>query len=380
MSDKSEKLMIIGVGGGGCHFVSSSVTKFGPGVQAAGFDSDAMTIRSVTGMRCQIIGAARYDGRSTGGDVVKGKTAVQDDEEIIREAIKGVRLAIVVTALGSGFGTGATPEILRIAHNLGVTTLCVAIQPFKFEGADKADKAKRVLPLIEENADAVVTLPLDDIYATEENQPINVAMANAEAALSDALMLFWSLILCPGYISLSSERLLSMIQQSGGSCRFAVATADGDERARECVSRLGRSSLLGANPALETVQAVALGVMAGSDLRLTEISTISGTLRSLLHPSCSFNLGTVIDDRFNGTIKLVAIFFDVIRPEELPVDSHIPDVAKGKEVRSLRGGKKGSKSILAKQTDIFSGIEATFLDGENLDIPTYQRLGIALDR
>lgn len=380
MSDKSENLMIIGVGGGGCHFVSSSVTKFGPGVQAAGFDSDALTIRSVTGMRCQIIGAARYDGRSTGGDIVKGKTAVQDDEEIIREAIKGVRLAIVVTALGGGFGSGATPEILRIAHDLGITTLCVAILPFKFEGPDKADRAKRVLPLLEESADAIVTLPLDDIYASEENQPINVAMANAESALSDALMLFWSLILCPGYIALNSERLLSLVQQSGGPCRFAVATADGEERARECVARLGRSTFLGANPALETVQAVALGVMAGSDLRLTEISTISTTLRSLLHPSCSFNLGTVIDDRFNGSIKLVAIFFDVMRPEELSVDSVPSDGSQLNELRPQRSKKKVSKSKLANPTALFSGIEATFLDGENLDIPTYQRLGITLDR
>ena len=63
-----------------------------------GLDTDALAARSISGMRCMILGAQRFDGHGTGGDAVKGRTAMQDDLETVTAALTGVRLAVVVTA------------------------------------------------------------------------------------------------------------------------------------------------------------------------------------------------------------------------------------------------------------------------------------------
>lgn len=377
MNEETAEILLIGVGGGGCRFASAAARRFGPGIQAIGFDTDAVTSRSLGGMRCMLLGASRLDGQGTGGDAVKGHAAADDSTETIVSAVSGARIAVVVTALGGGVGTGATPVVLSILRSRGVPTLCVATLPFEFEGRDRASAATRALPVLEEGADALVAMRLDDLYGGSESAPLSEATAIAEERLGDALALLWSLVLSPGYISLGPAHLASLLSQSSGRCRFAVASASGDGRAVEAVGGLCRSPMLGASPSLDGVQAVLLGVLAGGDLRLKELSDISGRLRSALPTSCAFNISTVLDERYAGTIKLIALFFDSVRPEAAPASDGIEEF----KATSHKTRKRRADSKLAQgERDRFHGIEGTFIGGENLDIPTFMRQRIRLDR
>ncbi len=383
MNETAINLLLIGVGGGGCRFASAAATRFGPGIQAIGFDTDAVTSRSIGGMRCMLIGATRYDGCGTGGDAVKGHTAASDDAETIRNAVKNARIAVVVTALGGGVGTGATPQVLAILQSLGIASLCIATLPFEFEGRERAAAAQRALPILEENTDALVALRLDDLYAPDRNAPLAEAMSAAEARLGEALTLLWSLILSPGYISLGPAKLASLLMQSAGRCRFAVASAEGPGRAAECVGALCHSPLLGTSPALDGVQAVLVGVLAGGDLRLVELSDVSGRLRSALPAGCSFNLSTVLDERHAGSLRLVALFFDSIRSSEAVQEAAADEVqppAGEARTRRRRSRADSKLAIGASGRGRFQGVEGTILNGEDLDVPTYLRRRITLDR
>ena len=383
MNTSEAKMILIGVGGGGCRFASAAATRFGPGIQAIGFDTDAVTSRSIVGMRCMLIGATRYDGCGTGGDAVKGRTAASDDAETIKNAVRNARIAIVVTALGGGVGTGATPQVLALLRSLGIVSLCVATLPFEFEGQERGSAAQRAIPVLEENTDALVVLRLADLYAPDRNAPLSEAMSAAEGRLGDALTLLWSLVLSPGYISLGPAKLATLLMQSAGRCRFAVAAADGAERATESVGALLRSSMLGASQAFDGVQAVLVGVLAGADLRLAELSDISGRFRSALPSACSFNLSTVLDERYAGTVKLVALFFDSIRSQDAVQDAVVDELqaAGGEQRRTRRRPRPDSKlAIGASGRGRFQGVEGTILNGEDLDVPTYLRRRITLDR
>ena len=380
MNDDTADILLVGIGGGGCRFASSTARRFGPGIHAVGFDTDAATSRSVSGMRCLLLGASRLDGQGTGGDAVKGHAAADDSAEVIASAISSARMAVVVAALGGGVGTGATPVILSALRSRGVPTLCVVTLPFEFEGHGRTAAAIRALPVIEESTDAVVAMRLDDLYGDVTGAPLSEAMIAAEERLGDALSLLWSLVLNPGYISLGPAFLASLLSQSSGRCRFAVASAEGEGRASEAVGLLCRSPMLGASPSLDGVQAVLLGVLAGGDLRLKELSDISGRLRGVLPQSCSFNLSTVLDERYAGSVRLIALFFDSIRPEAQPAEESIEEFKSQPTHRTRRRSRNGDGRLAPGERDRFQGIEGTFIDGENLDIPTYQRLRIRLDR
>ena len=382
MSEIAKGLLLIGIGGGGCHFASHAANRFGPGIQAIGFDTDLMTARTLNGIRCKVLGASRFDGCGTGGDVVKGRTAVQDDVQAIIDATQSAHLAIVVTSLGGGFGSGATPGILHILRQRGITTVCLATLPFSLEGKDREACAARAVPLLEEETDALVLLHLDDLYGdtAAATHGLGDMIPVAEAKLGDAITLVWSLLLTPGFIGFDSEDLLGIIRQSGGHCRFAVADASGEARAVESVNKLCRSPMLGSAPLSDAKMAV-LGVLAGTDLRLSELGEISETFRLATAQNCEFHLGTVLDERYAGTVKLVGLFFDAVRqPEtdETPIDISLTGAVSRKS-RSRR--KTDSKLALgATGFDRFRGADATYANGVDLDRPTYLRRGLQLDR
>ena len=388
MSDKQATLMLVGVGGGGCRFAAAAVQAFGGTLPAIGFDTDALATRTISSMRCMIVGAQRFDGHGTGGDPVKGRQAIRDDQEAVKTALGGVRLAVVVTALGGGVGNGATPQILQLLRHLGAHVLCFATLPFALEGRERAQAAERALPLIEEGSDALAVLPMDQLYAAAGvHEPLADAIPRAEAAFSAGLTLLWRLILAPGFIALDPEAILAMLTQTKGRCRLAVASAAGETRAAEAVAQLCRSPLLGRAPALQEAQAVLLGVLAGGDLRLAELTEVSKRLQAALAPACELRLGTVLDERYAGQLNLVALFFDVLREKgaQVPAAGEADGAADALvpipgELRPAARRSRGKTVGRLTGRGRFKDVEATWLNGEDLDRPAYLRQGIVLDR
>ena len=388
MKRETFNMMLVGVGGGGCCFSSVAVGSFGANLPAVGFDSDALAARSISNMRCMILGAQRYDGHSTGGDGVKGRTAVSDDLDAVTAALSGVRLAVVVTALGGGFGNGATPAILKILRDNGAHTLCFATLPFAFEGKQRCDQARQIASHLEAESDALVVLPMDNLYGiAPAGATLADAIPQAEAAFGAALTLFWRLLQTRGFITLNEEHLIAALAQSKGRCRFAVATADGASRSAEAVVRLCRSPLLGSDPRLGEVQAVMVGILAGSDLQLVEANEISQRLKATFASGCELQLGVVLDERYAGKIQLVAILFDVLRARgaermlaagtEGGSELLSPAVEKAEDSRVRRSRERGPRTPSRSR---FKDVEATLIDGQDLDQPAYLRRGMILDR
>ena len=129
MSAPGLDIILVGVGGAAARFVAHSAAGH-RGMRALVFDCDAAT-RDIAGDAEFVeIGAARLDGRSSGGDAVKARTAAQDDAAAIRDAVSGARLAVVAASLGGGFASGALPEILKTMRDAGVIFFSAFVEIF----------------------------------------------------------------------------------------------------------------------------------------------------------------------------------------------------------------------------------------------------------
>jgi hypothetical protein len=134
------------------------------------------------------------------------------------------------------------------------------------------------------------------------------------------------------------------------------------------------------------VQAITLGVLAGGDLRLAELSEISKHMRAALPRECEWRMGTVLDERYAGSIHLVALLFDGPRQP----GARLPDPAAEEtldaagslagDLRAAARRPRGRTSGRLQGRGRFKDVEATLINGEDLDRPTYLRLGIVLDR
>ena len=105
MNDSSS-MMLIGIGGGGSAIARGVRRAFGEGLRFLAIDTDAATAADCEDFL--LLGGNRLSGRGSGGDIVAARLATEDSVKLLDEHLDGVRLAVIVTALGGGTGGGAT--------------------------------------------------------------------------------------------------------------------------------------------------------------------------------------------------------------------------------------------------------------------------------
>lgn len=359
-------MLLLGIGTSGCAIARGVNRAFGEGLRYALIDTDAST--GVDGGPFTLLGGDRLSGRGTGGDVVAARLAAEDSIEIIDEHLEGVRLAVIVTSLGGGTGGGGTLETVKHLAVRGIPSIVFATTPFSFEGEERERNTRGVMSMIEEAANATFFIPLDKLVAGEDN--MQSAMRRAVDTMATGVTLFWRLVEKPGYIKTDTERLRHLIASSGRG-RFAAVTVQGPDRASEAVDRLIRSEMLAIASA--PVNSILCGVLAGEDLRLSEIGRIAEGIRGAFGERLAFDLATVNDEAtFCGRMSVVVMLFEASLSGGDPKPGGVMSPRKQKKPKNPLGvGPVGRGR--------FNNAEQTIWQGEDLDIPTFIRRNVSLD-
>lgn len=362
-------LLLLGVGGAGAAMVRGIIRAYGPDIRALALDTDAQAGGSGD-LPFLLLGGNRLAGRGTGGQPTSARAAFQDTPNILDPSLDGVRTVVIVTALGGGTGCGATGEILKHLHTMGIATLVFATLPFSFEGSERIRVARAAIGPIEQHADVSVFLPLDELVASAGTDNMRDALARGVETLSLGVTLLWRVLERPGFIRLDAERLRTILTGCGRA-HFATATAQGPDRADTVLSALSESPLLKRDEASPHVRTLLVGILAGDDLRLAEVGAISSGLSAAFGLGAALELGTVNDEAaFSGRLTVVVLVFD----ESATLTRKPPPGT----VRATTRERSGERAL--GRTDRFRRSDATMWNDEDLDTPTYVRRHLTLDR
>jgi len=363
--NNTSSMLLLGIGTAGSRIVRGVSRAYGDDLRYALADTDATTGQGDG--EFTLLGGDRLSGRGAGGNVVTARLAAEDSIQLLDARLEGVRLAVLVTCLGGGTGGGATLETLRRLAALGIPSIVFATTPFVFEGEKRLLSARGVMPMIEESANATFFLPLDKLVAGEDN--MEAALRRAVDTVASGVTLFWRLLEKPGFIRLDAEHLRHLVANAGRG-RFATVTVQGPDRAAKAVDQLVRSELLATASA--PVTGALCGVLAGDDLRLSEVGCLSDGIRKAFGSNVDFHLGTVNDEEtFGGRLSAVVMLFEANGKATTP-ESPAP----GAPNRKPRRGKAPAGTT---RTPRFNNAEPTIWNGEDLDIPTYVRRNISLE-
>ena len=365
--NETSPILLVGVGTAGAAMAHGVMRAFAGDMRCLVADTDASSARPSAPFH--LLGGDRLAGHGSGGDVVQARLAAEDSLKNIDEHLEGVRFAVVVAALGGGTGGGATVEIAKRIEDRGVPTLVFATLPFSFEGDERSRRARGVTSMIDEAASATIFIPLDKLVGDTDN--MDEAMRRASGALASAVSLFWRLLEKPGYIRLDAERMRRIVSRAGRG-RFAVVTTQGPDRAAAAVEALTSSPLL--SGAMSPVGSVLCGVLAGEDLRLSEVGYIADGVRNAFGRRASFDLATVNDEAtFAGRLSVVVMVFEsaagAAAEEEKAGESPSRKQRRGRNPLSLGPQGRGR----------FNNVEPTVWNGQDIDTPTFIRRNVSLD-
>lgn len=381
-------ISIIGIGGCGCNIVNETALGIiGDKPRMIAIDTDISSLHSKTEIETIQVGESRFQGLGSGGDTPKAKMAAQEDAPMLRQLLSDTALAIIVVGLGGGTGSTYTQVVLSIARELCIPTMVYAIQPFSIEGQEKIRAASSAFQNIRNLCDTYMLCNNDDIHNSQLDSvssgvTLIDAMQSATRYLSAGITLLWKFVSMPGYINIGFADLISIIKKGKGSFNLAYGYATGASRLQMALYDLTEAEKCGINAIANRSKAALIGIIGGNDLMLNEISSTANTIKGILPQDASIHLGTIVEPMRTDTLEIITlIFYNWI--DTLSEEIYLNNLDNNSNSHSTLLGhltNNPKQSEFKQKSNYFSEVNATTYNGENLDIPTYLRKRIVINK
>ena len=385
---RERRVSVVGLGGGGCKVVDflAEFQQNWPGIFAIDTDSTVLADSHATA-KLQI-GSTRTNGLGTGGDVNLGRLAAEDDIEMIRGLFVDTDLVFLVVGLGGGTGTGAAPVVLNAARDAGSTTLCFVTLPFGFEGRRRRNEAEQAISDLHESADALIAVPNERLFEFVGESSVAESFRKADEVLSEGISAIWKLITQPGFINLDFADLKKVGQHSGGMCTFGCGSGTGKNRVKEALISAMNSPMLKQGQVIADARSLLVSIIGGPDLALKEVGDIMEALSSKTRDDADVFMGTVVEEKWKNRVSVTIVASEPMpfTADKTSVNDKPDDAAEPEDRPRTIGRKSGHKetqtrlSLETSGRGRFKGIEPTIFDGEDLDIPTFVRRGITIEK
>ncbi len=245
--DQSSIIKVIGVGGGGGNAVNHM---YNQGIKGVDFiicntDQQALDISSVP-MKIQL-GASLTEGRGAGAIPEIGKNAAIENIDEIKEILGHETKMVFITAgMGGGTGTGAAPVIAKVAKDMGILTVGIVTVPFGFEGRKRKLQAEEGLEELRGCVDTLLIINNDRLREMFGNLSLGNAFSQADDVLATAAKGIAEVISVTGAINVDFNDVNTVMRDSGVAI-MGSATAEGEDRALNCVKNALASPLLNDN-------------------------------------------------------------------------------------------------------------------------------------
>ncbi|MCY4101342.1 MAG: cell division protein FtsZ [Rhodobacteraceae bacterium] len=304
--NRSPKIIVFGVGGGGGNAVKNMSRKELQGVEFAIANTDAQALMDTSGEIENIqLGEVTTQGLGAGANPDIGKTAAEENKEEIKELLTGAHLCFITAGMGGGTGTGASPVIAKIARDLGVLTVGVVTKPFFFEGSRRMEIAEKGIRELEEIVNTLLVIPNQNLFSISNDTTTTLkAFELADDVLYHGVKSITDLMVRPGLINLDFADVDSVLKFPGRAM-MGVGTSDPskeDESRGKLAALNAMNNQLLEETNLNNAKAVLINIVGGEDQTLFDLSAASEEIRKHVKDDVHVIVGTTHDPEYTGKI------------------------------------------------------------------------------
>ncbi len=304
--DRRAVIKVIGVGGGGGNAINTMIESGISGIEfiAANTDIQALSL-SKAPVKIQL-GPRLTKGLGAGGNPEIGRNAVLEDENLIAETLSGADMVFITAGMGGGTGTGAAPEVARIARNLGCLTVGVVTKPFNFEGKRRKKQAEAGINAMKEMVDSLIVIPNQRLLSVVGGSTgLGQAFQLADSVLLNAVRGISDLITIKGFINVDFADVKAIMANTGMAL-MGVGRASGENRAIEAATQAIESPLL-EDVSIQGATGILINVTGSEDMTLAEVDAAACLIQEAADEDANIIFGAVFDPEFDGEIQITVI-------------------------------------------------------------------------
>ena len=237
-------ITVVGVGGAGGNAVNHMWNLGIKGVDFLVCNTDQQALdKSPVELKIRL----GSEGLGAGNDPENGrKAAVESIDEVRRRFEEsGTRMLFITAGMGGGTGTGASPVIAKLAHEMGLLTVAIVTSPLAVEGRTRYEQAFRGIEELRKNVDSLLVINNENILEMYGRLSLRQAFGKADDILAAKGI--------AEIITVESDLVnvdfadVSKVMRDSGRAHMAVATAEGDNRAEAAAEASLHSPLLDHN-------------------------------------------------------------------------------------------------------------------------------------
>jgi cell division protein FtsZ len=413
-------IKVFGVGNAGAAVMEHIIRGGLPGVGFVALNTDPQAVPASAAPEHHCLESKLLRGLGTGGDPERGRALAEEQVPRLKALCEGADVVFLLAGLGGGAGTGISPVLARAAKDAGALVLAFVTLPFECEGARRQRLAQHGLTELKAAADGVICLPNQKVFKLiDENTSVLETFKITGELLADAVSGIWRLLTHTGLIEIHFADLAALLRDRHAESAFAVAEAIGPTRSREVIDKLLAHPMLDNGQILAESDAVLVSLIGGPDLTMAEVNRVMEQInRQCEHAQVI--MGAAVDETFRDRLALTliaarqdpapALDETPASPDAEQLDSQLLSTAAAPRPGSrfvppspilppdqvqlllARQGGRGSRgrktSAKMQQSQLpleiiskgrFDKSEPTIHKGEDLDVPTYIRRGVALN-
>jgi cell division protein FtsZ len=345
----SPRLMVIGVGGGGCNAVTNMITSNLQGVEFLVCNSDAQSLKHSPAERKVQLGLNTTRGLGAGARPDIGRVAAEEALDEIMGYLEGCNMAFITAGMGGGTGTGAAPVIARAARDAGILTVGVVTKPFHFEGSHRMRLAEQGIEELQQYVDTLLVIPNQNLFrVTNEKTSFADAFKMADDVLHMGVRGVTDLIVMPGLINLDFADIRAVMSEMG-KAMMGTGEATGDRRA------VMAAEAAIANPLLEDVsmqgaRAMLINITGGMDMTLFEVDEACNRIRDEVDPEANIIFGASFNPEMDGTLRIsiVATGIDSGAQLQRPTNTNTANLT-GMNVNAVTNNAAAQHAMAATQ-------------------------------
>jgi cell division protein FtsZ len=415
---KTIPIKVIGVGGAGLTVLDHLLRSGLAGVEFAAINTDPASLAATAAPEKLHLETRLLRGMGSGGDPDRGRTAAQENLPRLKSLCEGMDVIFIIAGLGGGAGTGISPVLARAAKETGALVIGFVMTPFDCEGARRQRLALQGLTELQAVADGLICLPNQKVFKLiDENTTALETFRITNEYLADGVRSFWRLLTCTGLIDIHFDDLCQLLRDRHAESAFAVAEAAGPTRSREIAEQLLAHPMLDAGQMLAEADALMISIMGGPDLTMAEVNRVMEQINRHCERA-QVVMGAAINDAFRDRMAVTVI---AARKSLGPAEDRFPpatadgmpdplihqaltahpasrfgppspsssagpaDPSSPQGAASPRQRRNPARMLQAQlplenaSKGRFDKSEPNIHKGEDLDLPTYVRRGVALN-
>ena len=389
-------IRLIGIGNAGIGMLESAATPEFAGAELVAINTEAPSLAASAASVKIHLENKLLRGLGSGGDPDRARALAEEQFSTLKSACEGAGVVFLLAGLGGGAGSGISPIMARAAREAGALVLAFVTLPFDIEGNRRETQARQSLEQLKAAADGVICLPGYKISRLYDANTGAVEMFRLTSEfLVGGVRGVWQMITRPGLIQVHFSDLCSLVRDRHTESVFAFVEASGAARSREVPKKLLAHPLLDEGRALADAEAVLVNLTAGKDLTMAEINRVMEEVKRQCNDA-QIIMGAAVDDAMKDRLCVTII---ASRRNSQPAPTAASPRGEGRGTTTIIGHREsvpirpmaknprraGSKMVQSQLSlnivskGRFDKSEPTLYHGEDLDVPTFIRRGIALN-